>query len=122
MSSQSCSGRQLVGWMPCCGKWITSRWTDLDARRVTAGSQSPGIGRVFEVTKGHQPGRFRIREDVTGVCRTPEDTSSPRFGTVRPRVQIPGPRPFLYSESAISEVVWSRRITAGSQFPGEPHK
>jgi hypothetical protein len=39
------------------------------------------------------------------------------FGTVRPRVQIPGPRPFLYSQSAISDVVWSQRITAGSQFP-----
>ena len=65
----------------------------LGRSRVTAGSQSPGIGRVLRVTKGHQPGRFRIREDVTGVCRTREDTSSPRFGTVRPRVQIPGPRP-----------------------------
>lgn len=51
--------------------------------RVTAGSQSPGIGRVLQVTKGHQPGRFRIREDDTGVCRKPEDTSPPRFGTVR---------------------------------------
>ena len=48
-----------------------------------AGSQSLGIGRVLQVTKGHQPDRFRIREDDTGVCRTPEDTSSPRFGTVR---------------------------------------
>ena len=38
------------------------------------------------------------------------------FGTVRPRVQIPGPRPFSYSKSAILEAVWSRRITAGSQF------
>jgi HEAT repeats len=67
--------------------------------RVTAGSQSPGIGRVLRVTKGHQPGRFRIREDDTGVCRTPEDTSPPRFGTVRPRVQIPGPRPISEYES-----------------------
>src|SRR6202171_4853087 len=105
--------------MPCCGKWITRRWTDLNARRVTAGSQSPGFGRVLRVTKGHQPGRFRIRKDVTGVYRTPEDTSSARFGTVRPRVQIPGPRPFLYSKSAILEVATSRRIAAGSQFPGE---
>ena len=31
----------------------------------------------------------------------------------------PGPRPFSYSKSAISGVVWSRRVTAGSQFPGE---
>ena len=41
------------------------------------------------------------------------------FGTVRPRVQIPGPRPILYSKPAISGVVRSRRITAGSQFPRE---
>src|ERR1700674_4163766 len=71
------------------------------------------------VTKGHQPGRFRIREDDSGVCRTPEDTPATRFGTVRTRVQIPRPRPFLYSKSAILEVVWSRRITGGSQFPAE---
>ena len=68
-------------------------WGLIRIRRVTAGSQSPGIGRLFRVTKGHQAGRFRIREDDTGVSRTPEVTSPPRFGTVRPRVQIPGPRP-----------------------------
>ena len=73
-------------------------WGLIRIRRVTAGSQSPGIGRVLRVTKGHEAGRFRIREDDTGVCRTPEDTSPPRFGTVRPRVQIPGPRP-LFSPS-----------------------
>src|SRR2546430_4547243 len=36
---------------------------------------------------------MRIREDDAGVCRTPEDTAPTRFETVRPRVQIPGPRP-----------------------------
>ena len=41
-----------------------------------------------------------------------------RFGTVRPRVQISGPRPFLYSKSAISGRRPEMRITAGSQFPG----
>jgi len=35
---------------------------------------------------------------------------------VRPRVQIPGPRPFLYSKSAISGVVQSRRGRAGAQI------
>jgi hypothetical protein len=39
---------------------------------------------------------------------------------VRPRGQIPGPRPFSYSRFAISGVVWRRRVTAGSQFRGEP--
>src|SRR5450759_129362 len=41
------------------------------------------------------------------------------FGTVRPRVQIPGPRPFSYSKSTISNVVWSQLHTAVSQFPAE---
>ena len=41
------------------------------------------------------------------------------FGTVRPRVQIPGPRPFSYSKSTISKVVWSQLHTAVSQFPEE---
>src|ERR1700687_5324545 len=53
------------------------------------------------VTKGHQPGRFRIREDDSGVCRTPEDTPATRFGTVRPRVQIPGPRPISEYDSGV---------------------
>jgi hypothetical protein len=44
---------------------------------------------------------------------------SPGFATVRTRVQIPGPRPFLYSKPAISGGVRSRRVTAGSQSPGE---
>jgi hypothetical protein len=41
------------------------------------------------------------------------------FGTVRPRVQIPGPRPKSYSKSTISNVVWSQLHTAVSQFPAE---
>ena len=85
--------------------------------RITAVSRIPGTGRLLEVTKGHQPGQFRIRLDAAGASRTPEDTALTRFGTVRPRVQIPGPRPFLYSKSAISLVGWSRRNTVGSQFP-----
>src|SRR5439155_26986439 len=35
------------------------------------------------------------------------------------RVQIPGPRPFLHSKPAISDVVRCRRVTARSQFPGQ---
>jgi hypothetical protein len=70
-----------------CSAHLASQGPDVGRRRVTAGSQSPGTGTVSRVTKGHQPGRFRIREDDKGVCRAPEDTSAPRFGTVRPRVQ-----------------------------------
>src|SRR5712692_8365319 len=54
--------------------------------------------------------------DQTGASSKPEDA---RFGTVRPRVQIPGPRPFSYSKSTISNVVWSQLHTAVSQFPEE---
>ena len=71
--------------MRCGGRILPAL---LDVSRVTAGSQSPRIGRLLWVTKGHEPGRFRIREDDAGVCRTRADTSPPRFGTVRPRLQI----------------------------------
>src|SRR6266702_3952362 len=36
-----------------------------------------------------------------GHGRTLEDPTYVGFGTVRPRVQIPGPQPFLYSKPAI---------------------
>src|SRR2546425_12261695 len=41
-----------------------------------------------------------------------------RFGTVRPRVQIPGPRPFSYSKSSIAAVFEVVGFTAGSQLRG----
>src|SRR2546425_8822962 len=42
------------------------------------------------------------------------------FGTVRPRGQIPGPRPLLSSKSPILDVVLSQRVTAGHRFLGIP--
>src|SRR6202162_3754783 len=87
---------------------------------IPAGSQLdhafPAPDGSSGVIKGHQPGRFRIREDEAGVCRTPEDTPATRFGTVRPRGPIPGPRPNLSSKSPISALVQSPEITAGSQI------
>jgi hypothetical protein len=40
------------------------------------------------------------------------------FGTVRPRVQIPGPRPFLSSKSVLmthSMAIFSQEVTVSSQ-------
>src|SRR2546428_3426380 len=56
--------------------------------------------------------RFRQESTVSG-------REFSEFGTVRPRVQIPGPRPFSYSKSTISNVVWSQLHTSVSQFPAE---
>src|SRR5207302_3264960 len=63
----------------------------------------------------------------TGSClklNRPKNTLSGRnrkeFGTVRPRVQIPGPRPISSSKSPIFDVIRSRRVTAGAQIRGEP--
>jgi hypothetical protein len=39
------------------------------------------------------------------------------FGTVRPRVQIPGPRPYLYSKSPFCGSCVQPVRGAGSQFP-----
>jgi hypothetical protein len=91
----------------------------LTTAEVTAVSRNSGTRRIREDTQGHDQGADQVRGDTVGPAGILKDTSLRRFGTVRPRVQIPGPRPFLYSKSAISDVVWSQRITAGSQFPGE---
>jgi len=43
--------------------------------------------------RGHDDARNRVQEDTGGTGGTGEDTTYAGFGTVRPRVQIPGPRP-----------------------------
>ncbi len=63
--------------------------------------------RTQKETSGHQGACNRVREDTKGNAGIREDTTYGRFGTVRTRVQIPRPRPFLYSKSAIYESVWS---------------
>ena len=49
-------------------------------------------------TRGHRRTRRRSNSSTGGTARTPtrHERTTPlrRFGTVRPRVQIPGPRPF----------------------------
>ena len=55
-----------------------------------------------------------------GTGGTSEDTPATRFGTVRPRVQIPGPRPISSSKSPILNVIRGLRGTDGAQIPGEP--
>ena len=82
-------------------------------------SRNSGTRRIREDTQGHEQDANQVREDTGGPAGILKDTSQRRFGTVRPRVQIPGPRPFLYSKSAFSVVDWSQRNTAGSQFPAE---
>ena len=59
--------------------------------RVT-NSRNPGDTGV---TSGHEDESVEAREEPRGHHRPREDTALPRFGTVRPGVQIPGPRPDL---------------------------
>ena len=72
---------------------MTLGLSDLDARRVTAGSHIPGTERSSAVTNGHAGAEICIQEEHGGYGRIWSDTLARRFGTVRPRVQIPGPRP-----------------------------
>src|ERR1700682_3536171 len=83
---------------------------------VTAVSRIHGTRRIHEVTEGHEEDPIRVQEEPRGYHRTREDTPLRGFGTVRTRVQIPRPRPNLYSKPAISGVVQSRRGTAGAQI------
>ena len=59
--------------------------------RITAVSRTRGTRRIQEVTRGHEGDPARAQEEHCGHHRTREDTASRRFGTVRPRDQIPGP-------------------------------
>ncbi len=65
-------------------------------------------------------GQLEFRRAPIGLGGTPEGTPPTRFGTVRPRVQIPGPRPI--SEFKIADfrrrrkTVGRREVTAVSQI------
>src|SRR2546422_20377 len=83
---------------------------------ITAVSRIHGTRRIHEVTGGHEEDPFRVQEEPRGHHRTREDTPLRRFGTVRPRVQIPGPRPISSSKSPILDVIRSLRGTAGAQL------
>jgi len=77
--------------------------------RITAVSRTRGTRRIQEVTRGHEGDPARAQEEHCGHHRTREDTASRRFGTVRPRVQIPGPRPkivFKFEVFACSVGAW----------------
>jgi hypothetical protein len=91
----------------------------LTTAEVTAVSRNSGTRRIREDTQGHDQGANQAQEDTGGAAGIRKDTTLGRFGTVRPRVQIPGPRPFLYSKAAISESLWSQLHSAVSQFPAE---
>src|SRR5438128_4046012 len=62
-------------------------------RILLAGAHIPGTERSPAVTSGHAGVEICIQEEHGGYGRIWLDTPSRRFGTVRPRVQIPGPRP-----------------------------
>ena len=62
---------------------------------VTAVSHNSGTRRTREDTRGHGELGASVQEDTDGTAGIRKDTPLCRFGTVRPRVQIPGPRPNL---------------------------
>ena len=68
--------------------------------RTVAGSHIPGTERSSAVTSGHAGAEICIQEEHGGYWRIWSDMQPRRFGTVRPRVQIPGPRPKSNSENA----------------------
>src|SRR5437879_10083982 len=65
-------------------------------------SRIRGTRRKREDTGGHEGRRNRVQEDIVGNGGTWEDTTYAEFGTVRPRVQIPGPRPKIVFKSRSS--------------------
>ena len=68
--------------------------------------------RTHEDTSGHDDPRNHVQEDTGGHVGTRADTTYAGSGTVRPRVQIPGPRPVSESRSV--------RYTFTRDAPGSP--
>ncbi len=64
-------------------------------RKTRAGSQPghriPKPGGCSEDRQGHDEAANKVQEDTGGPAGILKDTSPRRFGTVRPRVQNPGP-------------------------------
>ena len=79
-----------------------SRSSSIRASCVTAVSRIRGTHGTQEDTGGHEEDSVQVREEPSGHYRTREDTAIARFGTVRPRVQIPGPRPFFEFKTRFS--------------------
>src|SRR5487761_361000 len=112
-----CGGAEERGWY---------RREPVDANRGATGQRTLKrtkevlcVDRIYRSKIWHFLGSAARQRLLAIASAFDLDTPATRFGTVRPRVQIPGPRPFLYSKSAISESLWSQRHTAGSQFPTE---
>ena len=75
------------------GRRSVLRHTGSGLRRVTAVSHIRGIRGMRKDTRGYDDRRHWVRVDTRGSARIRKDTPPRRFGTVRPRVQVPGPRP-----------------------------
>ena len=77
----------------------------LTTAEVTAVSRNSGTRRIREDTRGHEQGANQVPEDTGGPAGIRKDTTLGRFGTVRPRVQIPGPRPISSSNLRMGSVL-----------------
>src|SRR6266581_9249153 len=71
----------------------------LTTAEVTTVSRNSGTRRTREDTDGHDHRANQVQQDTGGPAGILKDTSLRRFGTVRPRVQIPGPRPISDSKT-----------------------
>ena len=80
----------------------------LTTAEVTAVSRNSGTRRIREDTRGHEQGANQVPEDTGGPAGIRKDTTLGRFGTVRPRVQIPGPRLISRFRSVLAAVLMRR--------------
>jgi hypothetical protein len=107
------------GWCPRSlqndGEWGASRVFDLYPDRPAGGQKRPAITVarvVLHVVIRRKndslldgPVGWTRSFDLKPIVSAISGREVSEFGTVRPRVQIPGPRPNLYSKPAICGVV-----------------
>ena len=74
----------------------------LTTAEVTTVSRNSRTRRIREDTQGHDQRANQVQQDTGGPAGILKDTSPRRFGTVRPRVQIPGPRPISENDPGVT--------------------
>src|SRR3989442_821396 len=80
----------------------------LAPNRVTDVSRIRGTRKTRKDTRGHDGKPNRVQGDTRGNVGTREDTRYAGFGTVRPRVQFPGPRPKSEYDPGVTAVAGSQ--------------
>jgi len=116
------NNNELVGDFKSLGASFAAMAENSGGLRAVSCSSSCSNGIRFWWLKRARNRWLDRRNELKTVANDLGGRDRSDFGTVRPRVQIPGSRPLLYSKSAIPGVVSRQVQAAGSQIFAEVSK